>query len=230
MRRTVMLVVLSLVVSMPAAAQEWEEFKSTRDSFAALFPGQPAVSEGIYTTKSSYELPMRVYSGAMGGGRFSVTVVDFTGIEKLGLERYKKCPAGAETCLGNENLAGLGYWKHEIRGAPMFALQNILTRPGVKLTELFWNQQDLIQGVVAHLTNADGSRTHAYITMYELKLYIAEGTVPKGMPEPALFVQAVTWLDKDGNNIRFRQMYNHEIHGLREAPVPPTQRGTLAGR
>jgi len=44
--------------------------------------------------------------------------------------------------------------------------------------------------------------------------------VPKGAPEPLLFVAAFGLLDKDGNDILYRTLYSHEIHGLREAPVP----------
>lgn len=32
--------------------------------------------------------------------------------------------------------------------------------------------------------------------------------------------QAIGWLDKDGKGIRYRTVYQHEIHGLKEAPVP----------
>lgn len=53
-----------------------------------------------------------------------------------------------------------------------------------------------------------------------MKLYIAEATVPRGAPEPALFVQAIGWLDRDGKGIRYRTIYQHELHGLREAPLP----------
>jgi hypothetical protein len=94
-------------------------------------------------------------------------------------------------------------------------------RGDMKLTEMYWNQQDLVSGIVLQLTsNADESRTYVYIAMHEMRLYIVEATVPKGSPEPALFVQAVGWLDKDGNHLRYRTMYSHEIHGMKEAPVP----------
>jgi hypothetical protein len=161
-----------------------------------------------------------VYSVERGRERYAMTVADYTGVEQLGAERVKTCAAGSETCLGTPGLSGVGYWKHDVRGAPLYAT-SVLIKRDMKLTEMYWNQQDLVSGIVLQLTsNADESRTYAYIAMYEMKLYIAEATVPKGMPEPALFVQAVGWLDKDGNRIRYRTMYSHEIHGIREAPVP----------
>ncbi len=38
--------------------------------------------------------------------------------------------------------------------------------------------------------------------MHENKLYISEGTVPAGYPEPGLFQQSLAWLDENGNGIR----------------------------
>ena len=43
---------------------------------------------------------------------------------------------------------------------------------------------------------ADQSRTFAFVAMRENKLYILEGTVPKGYPEPGLFQQSIGWLDR----------------------------------
>jgi len=42
----------------------------------------------------------------------------------------------------------------------------------------------------------------AFIAMLHNHLYILEGTVPKGYPEPGLFFQSIGWVDKDGNGIR----------------------------
>jgi len=47
--------------------------------------------------------------------------------------------------------------------------------------------------------------------------------LPKGAPEPLLFVTSLGWLDKDGKDLRYRTLYSHEIHGLREAPLPARQ-------
>ena len=68
--------------------------------------------------------------------------------------------------------------------------------------------------------HADQSRTFAFIGMHENKLYVLEGTVPKGSPEPGLFQQSMGWVDKDGNGIRYQTIYSNTIHGLRDAPPP----------
>ena len=56
--------------------------------------------------------------------------------------------------------------------------------------------------------------------MHENRLYLFEGTVPKGQPEPALFQASVGFVDKDGNGIRYQTIYDNSFHGLREYPVP----------
>ena len=69
--------------------------------------------------------------------------------------------------------------------------------------------------------NADQSRTFAFIGMHQMKLYVVEGTVPKGYPAPALFQTSLGWVDKDGNGIRYQSIYNNEFHVIEHYPVPP---------
>ena len=220
MRKTAITCALALLVTRPALAQEWTEYRSVRDGFQALFLGQPRVTETTWKSQAGFNLPARVYAVERGRERYSLTVADYTGIEQLGKERVKTCAPGAETCLGTPGLSGIGYWRHDTRGAPLYAASLFIKRD-VKLTEMYWNQLYVVSGITLQLTsNVDASRTYAYIVMHEMKLYIAEATVPKGAPEPLLFVAAFGLLDKDGNDILYRTLYSHEIHGLREAPVP----------
>ena len=220
MRQIAITCALAFLVASPARAQEWTEYRSLTDGFQALFRGQPRVTETTWKSQAGFSLPARVYSAEHAGERYAVTIVDYSGIEALGKERVKTCPAGAETCLGAPNLSGVGYWKHDTRGAPLHAASLFLKRD-VKLTEMFWNQFYSVSGITLQLTsNVDESRTVAFIVMHEMKLHIAEATVPKGTPEPLLFVAGFGLLDKDGNDLRYQTLYSHEIHGLREAPVP----------
>src|SRR5258708_26492465 len=90
-----------------------------------------------------------------------------------------------------------------------------------KLTSLVWEWQDMVEGhFIQLINNADQSRTFAYIAMHENKLYIAEGTVPKGYPEPGLFQQSVGWVDKDGNGLRYQVIYSNAYHGMGVYPKP----------
>ena len=223
MRKSAVTCALVLLVTRLGLAQEWTEYRRVQDGFEALFPGQPRVTETTWKSQAGFNLPARVYSVERGRERYSVTVADYTGIEQLGKERAKTCPAGAEPCLGTPELSGVGYWKHDTRGAPLYAA-SLLIKRDVKLTDMYWNQVYLLSGIMLQLKgNVDESRTYAYIVMHEMKLYIAEATVPKGAPEPLLFVTSLSWLDKDGKDLRYRTLYSHEIHGLREAPLPARQ-------
>jgi hypothetical protein len=220
MRKTAITLVLAVLVTRPALAQEWTEYNSVQDRFQALFLGQPRVVETTWKSQAGFKLPARVYSIERARERYSVTVADYSGIEELGKERVKTCPAGAETCLGIPNLSGVGYWKHDTRGAPLHAASLFLKRD-VKLTDMYWDQVYSISGIGLQLTsNVDESRTFAHIVMHEMRLYVIEATVPKGAPEPLLFVTGFALLDKDGKDLRYKSLYSHEIHGLREAPLP----------
>lgn len=222
MRTTAIACVLTLLVARPVLAQEWAMSKSTRDGFQALFPGQPRVTETTWKSQAGFNLPARVFAVARGGERYSVTVADYGNIEAMGKERAKKCPPGSETCLGAPNLSGVGYWKHDTRGAALDAAARLIKRD-VRLTDMFWNQFYSVSGITLQLTSTvDQSRTFAYVVMHEMKLYIVEATVPRGAPEPALFVASFGLLDTGGNELRYRTLYSHEIHGLREAAPPAT--------
>jgi len=211
---------IALLAATAALAQEWPMYKSTRDGFQAMFPSQPRAADTTWKSQAGFDLPARIYSAERGRERYSVTVADYSGIEALGKERVKRCPAGAETCLGAPNLSGIGYWKHDTRGAPVYAATQLIKRD-VRLTDMFWNQFYSVSGITLQLTSTvDQSRTFAYVVMHEMKLYIVEATVPQGAPEPALFVASFGLLTKDGTELRYSSLYSHEIHGLKEAPVP----------
>jgi hypothetical protein len=88
-----------------------------------------------------------------------------------------------------------------------------------RLTELQWTNIDLVEGHLLQLTNtADGSRRFVSIFMHEDRLYISEGTVPAGDPEPGLFHQSLGWLDEEGNGIRYQSHYHNGF------PPPPSIR------
>jgi hypothetical protein len=95
----------------------------------------------------------------------------------------------------------------------------------VKVTHYMWNFIDLVEGHQLQLTNnKDQSRTFVAIYMHENRLYILEGTVPEGDPEPGLFQQSLGFVDKDGNGVRYRDYYDNDY------PPPPLARPAGAGQ
>jgi hypothetical protein len=210
-----------LSVCGTAAAQEWGEYQNIPDGFKVNFPGQPQITETTWTSSLGYTLPARIYSANRGPEKYTVTVVNYRPIEQLGIERSKSCPPGNSNCRPNANPPlGPGYWMHDERGAIMYATFKLLQR-NADLTYLGWEWMDMVEGNIVQLTNrSDKSRTFAYVAMHDRKLYLFEGTVPAGNPEPALFQQSVGWLDKDGNGIRYQIIYSNAYHGLGVYPVP----------
>ena len=223
---------LQLSAGATAAAQEWEQYVSTQDGFTLNFPGTPKVTEGSWTSQLNYTLPMRVYSAEKGRERYSLTVVDYSTIEQQGIERAKTCPPGNANCRANAPTSlGPGYSHHDERGAIVYGTFKLLQRDA-KLTYMAWEWQDMVEGQLVQLTNADRSRTFAWTGMHAHKLYILEGTVPPGSAEPGLFQQSMGWVDKDGRGIRYQTIYSNSYHGMGVYPVPPLAgagRGAGAG-
>ena len=205
---------LFLCTAGPAFAQNWIEFSNQQDRFTCNFPGQPSLTETTWTSEYLAELPARIYAAERGPSRYSVTVVDYDQAQPILTERAKNCPPGAERCSGGD-LTGEGYWRHDIRGAMLYATWTFLQRDAT-LTHLGFNSVDRVEGHQLHLTNhTDQSRTFVSIYMHENKLYVLEGTVPPGYPEPALFQQSLGWLDEDGLGLRYQSSYSNGF------PVPP---------
>ena len=203
---------LGLSVSGLLLAQEWVEFASREDRYTCLFPIQPKVTESTYLSQHEAHLPARVYTATQGQSRYSVTVVDYNQAQRILTEKAKSCPAGAEPCLGGPG--DEGHWKSDIRGAVDWETWQLLKRDA-KPTLYTWASMDGVEGRTMQLTNANQSRTFIGLFMHENKLYITEGTVPKGYPEPGLFQQSLGWLDENGIGLRYRATYSNNY------PPPP---------
>ena len=234
MRMTAFVLAGLLLASWPASAQEWDEYTNIQDGFRVNFPGQPKMTETTWKSQLNFVLPARVYSAARGSERYSVTVVDYSPIEQMGVERAKTCAPGNANCRGNAGPAlGAGYARHDERGAIVYATAQLIQRDA-KLDYLSWEWMDMVEGHVVQITNnSDKSRTFAWIGMHDRKLYVIEGTVPAGRPEPGLFQQSIGFVDKDGVSIRYQNViYSNSYHGMGVYPVPPyggAGRGAGAG-
>ena len=213
--RLITVVAAASVVFMaaPGSAQDWTEYASQEDRFTCNFPGQPEVTESTWVSEFGAELPARVYAAERGPSRYTVTVADYNHAERILTERAADCPPGAERCSGGGS-TGEGYWRHDVMGALIYATWTFLQRDA-EVTHLGYNSLDRVGGYQLHLTNPDQSRTFVSMYMHENKLYVAEGTVPRGYPEPALFQQSLGWLDENGNGLRYQGPYANGF------PAPP---------
>ena len=202
-----------LSIAAPGLAQEWTEYANLEDRFTCNFPGQPTVTETTWLSEFGADLPARAYTAEVGPSRYTVTVADYNHAERILTERAGNCPPGAERCSGGGS-TGEGYWRHDVRGALLYATWTFLRRDA-EATHLGYNSVDRVEGHQLHLTNPDRSRTFVSIYMHQNKLYVLEGTVPRGYPEPALFQQSLGWLDENGNGLRYQSPYSNGF------PAPP---------
>jgi hypothetical protein len=181
-------------------AQEWIEYASRSDMFTVNFPGQPKVQDINWETEYRITIPGHVHRYDDGQSHYSVTVVDYSNVQKIHADRVKGCTGYPDTC-GNPYVA-------ELRGAMEYAAWSFLKRDA-KVTYYAYGNTDRIEGRRLQLTNADGSRTFAQIHMHENRLYIFEATVPNGAPSPALFQQSAGFLDKNGVRVRYDSVYSN---------------------
>ena len=191
---------LVLCLSWPVFAAEWIEYSNQPDRFIVNFPAQPTVQDTTWKTEFGLTLPGRVHTSVDGASRFSVTVVDYSNVQKIHAARVKGCTGYPDTC-GNP-AAG------ELRGALDYAVSGFITRDA-KVTYYAYANSDRIEGRRVQLTNPDKSRTFAAIYMHENRLYILEGTVPAAAVPPALFQQSMGFYDKAGVRVRYSQMYSN---------------------
>jgi hypothetical protein len=209
----------SVVVGAPATAQDWIEFASTADRFTLNFPGQPTVETTTYTSEYGAELPARVYRAENASSRYSMTVVDYSPLERILTEKSEGCPPGAETCSGTLATSGRGQWKSDFRGALVNATWRFMQRDA-KVTHYMWSFTDLVEGHRLQMTNSDQSRTFASVHMHDNKLYILEATAPRGMRGQEQFQQSLGWLDENGIGLRYTDVYSNADIYLGGHPPP----------
>jgi hypothetical protein len=221
--RSILLIttVLILVMAAPSLAQEWTDYTSKTDFFHVNFPGDPKVQDINYQTEYGITLPGHVYTVASGPGRYSVTVVDYAGAEKIHTAKADQCKKAG----GEGDACGNG-WRGDVQGAIVYASFQFFQRPGVKVTHYAWYNTDQVEGHRLQLTNADGSRTFAAIHRHNTRLYILEATVPRSAPAPGLFQQSLQFIDEQGKGVRYRTYYTtgYSEEWKFPAPSPPRTR------
>jgi hypothetical protein len=217
-RKSLIAAALILAASSLASAQAFIQFSSPADFFAVNFPGEPAVRSITWMSEHDIPLPARIYSVDNTRGRFSMTVVDYKDVEKLHTERSLQCQKAK-----GEGDACMNSWRNDVAGAVVWATRQLLERDA-KMTFYGWYAADLVAGHQLQLLNPDQSRTFATVNMHGTRLYILEGTVPRGAPAPGLFQQSLMFLDEKGNSIRYQNYYSPTYSSEWKFPAPPPAR------
>lgn len=206
-------VAVILFVSAPAFAQEWIEYSNPTDLFTIVFPSQPTVTEIKWPSEYSAVFPGRVYSAQNGASKYTVTVIDYRESEKI----HSAIPK-------HESFQDPRYWQIDIQASIQYAATKLFrNRPGAKVTYDAWHYIDLVEGHQLQVTNPDQSRSFVGIYLHENRLYIVEGTVPPGYPEPGMFQQNLGFMDAKGGRVRYDEIYSNRL-----PPLVP--RGGGAGR
>ena len=79
MMRSIALVLATLAVSNPAAAQSWEEYSYPEYAFSVAFPGTPQVETTTYRVGDNRSVPAHVYSVRDRNTVFKMTVAELAG-------------------------------------------------------------------------------------------------------------------------------------------------------
>jgi hypothetical protein len=212
------LAALLLCVTRPSTAQEWIQFASRADLFGVNFPSEPKVQDITYTTEFGITLPGHVYSADSGQSRYSVTVVDYADAEKIHAAKAELCKKN-----GGESDACQNDWRGDVQGSIVYASSKFIQRTA-KVTYFAWAVTDNVEGQRVQLANPDGSKTFGAIYRHGTRLYILEGTVPRGAPAPGLFQQSMLFLDEEGKPIRYRSIYTTGYSEAWKFPAPPPPR------
>ena len=207
-----------LLLAGPSFAQEWIQYASKADLFGVNFPSEPKVQDIGYASEFGITLPGHVYSADSGASRYSVTVVDYNDAEKIHTARVEQCRKN-----GGDGDLCQNDWRGEVQGSIVYASWKFIQR-NAKLTLFGWAVSDNVEGHRLQLTNPDGSRTFAAIYRHGTRLYILEGTVPRGAPAPGLFQQSMMFLDEEGKSIRYRAYYTTGYSEGWKFPAPPPPR------
>ena len=195
----------ALAVLAPAAAHGWIKYVDEAERFIVNFPVAPEVTDITYVSEYHVELPARFYAAEDASGRYTVTVVDYTEIERRLRERAERT---GERFRGDSVEA-------DVLGSMAYAAWNIRKRGG-EITHDAWSAVDRIAGHQLQVTNADRTRSFYGLFLHASRLYILEAIVPPGWPPAIQFQQSLGILDEAGRRIR----YNIDVDGNRTRVDP----------
>lgn len=190
--RIAILLLHSLLFTATASAQSWRMFADPDEFFSVNFPAEPTLRNFEYASEYGATLPGKIYEVRNGDSLHSVTIVNFTEAQRIYQELPDRTDEGNNAAL----------WLYDQRGSVAYAARNFRLRGG-EVTYDAWHHIDLVEGHQLQMTNADQSRTYASMYLHDGRLYVLEATVPSGSLPQGLFQQSLTFLDDDGNRIRY---------------------------
>jgi len=183
---------LIIFFSAISHAQGWLEYINREDLFIVNFPGKPEVRETAHRSAFEAIFPARVYTVEKDSSIYSLTVVDYRESEKIHSERTDRTEANSSNSV----------WVTDVRASVAHAAQGFRSMGG-EVTYDAWSDIEKIEGHQLQITNLDQSRSFIGIYLHKTKLYILEARVPKGYPPQGHFQQSLSFLDEQGDRIRY---------------------------
>jgi hypothetical protein len=182
-----------LAFALPQSALAWIEFTDMQDFFSINFPSEPTIENIEHVSEYGTALPARRFSVTDNWGvTFTLTVVNFNDAESLYSDIDDKTDDTTFTTM----------WIYDQRGA----VANESARMRAAAEEVLydgWHHIDRVEGHNLVLRNADDTTTYAALYLHARRLYILEAKVPDGAPAGGLFQQSLSFLDEEGNRIRY---------------------------
>ena len=207
-------IAIAALIAIPSFAQDWVEYIHLTDRFGLMLPGAPEISATTHTSAFGVVFPATVYSVDAGLSRYSMTVVDYTEAERRHRERPDMTDAVSAPRL----------WVMDVRASVATEAERFRTRGG-EVTYDGWADIDKVEGHNLQITNPDGSRSFIAIHLNDSRLYVLEGTVPRGFPPPVLVQQSLFFLDDEGKRVRYTFDPNGQRIGAEQRDFGEVQEG-----
>ena len=173
-----------------AMAQEWMEYENVGDNFAVNFPGEPTVENITYRLGSGRDVSARVYGVENQAGVFTVTVVDYEGVD------------------ADESANAIAYAAENFRQRGEVTSDEVGGYEGMDTHMLQMTNPDTSRSFIAIV--------HPPANTGIVRLFIAEGRAPANGIVPGLFQQSLSLRDQDGVRVR----YNRDLDGNRYRVIP----------
>jgi hypothetical protein len=176
----------------PVPPSDYGTFVSREDFFSVHVPCKFETRDITWNTEYGSVVPGRVYSCNRGTENYSMTVINYTDIERIHKGRHDPNSADIPDL----------YWRIDLSGSIAYAATR-LRQKATKVTFDSFQLIDLIPGHQLQFTNPNGTRTFAGIYLHQYRLYILEATAPPTAAPPGLFQQSLSVLNAEGTRIRY---------------------------
>jgi hypothetical protein len=174
-----------------------DTYINKEDLFSVSVPCKFTSKEITWATEYDSKVPGRVYSCKEGDTEYEMSVINYTGIEKIRAAQDHTDAA-----------SGGMYGKIDVIASVDYAATK-LRNEAAKVTYDAYHYMNLVSGHELQYNLPNGKRVYAGIYLHEYRLYIMKATAaPNGIP-PLLYTQSFAVIRPDGSPVRYQTLYRH---------------------